>query len=529
MFQKSLWDTIKKKNGEGTKTSKAKKVDPPLKMAANKTFQVSRTPQYQRDKASSPLASLNARKAVRERSISNNYNHVESNSLIQEDRKPLHTRQLAVTVWDSEAVHPLQKNSPVVLLVPAGSSNPCSSLGTPPEKCENKDLAKILNQTLSPIGTPERFKKLMPRNQSESPPPASAKPDTDSVSTGEPVVSLREALAVIGSDLSQIYTSPREISSSCEYSDSLESKGGRSENDDPRAIPDSPELPEFNEQRLTFFVSKKSTTPDDHKTVEKVKKTTFTSATVIKSKASGDSNGSSGRKIRKSRRRLLEKSLELSGSSGQSESGPDTPNLPVIAADTGAALIDEKQEITEFGSSSSTPRPRTSSPPISSPICIALSHTSISASPLPPAAPSPIMFAIASSPPVGSSSPLHPSLLPSYQQSVPATPSVHEDSFPVHVAAICKKRKSEEHLKCDRKIEDPGKPDQGKRSRVVTAKLEPPRSVRDRTSNAQRQRATGQFIHLRDDGSLLNDLGLFRQCIGAHGVSTCAPSSLLVD
>uniref|UniRef100_A0A3P9LT42 Abnormal spindle microtubule assembly n=1 Tax=Oryzias latipes TaxID=8090 RepID=A0A3P9LT42_ORYLA len=496
--KKSLWDTIKKKNGEGTKTSKAKKVDPPLKMAANKTFQVSRTPQYQRDKASSPLASLNARKAVRERSISNNYNHVESNSLIQEDRKPLHTRQLAVTVWDSEAVHPLQKNSPVVLLVPAGSSNPCSSLGSPPDKCENKDLAKILNQTLSPIGTPERFKKLMPHIQSESPPPASAKPDTDSVSTGEPVVSLREALAVIGSDLSQIYTSPREISSSCEYSDSLESKGGRSENDDPRAIPDSPEMPEFNEQRLTFFVSKKSTTSDDHKTVEKVKKTTFTSATVIKSKASGDSNGSSGRKIRKSRRRLLEKSLELSGSSGQSESGPDTPNLPVIAADTGASLIDEKHEITEFGSSSSTPRPRTSSPPIafpiSSPICIALSHTSISASPLPPAAPSPIMFAIASSPPVGSSSPLHPSLLPSYQQAVPATPSVHEDSFPVHVAAICKKRKSEEHLKCDRKFDDPGKPDQGKRSRVVTAKLEPPRSVRDRTSNTQRQRATGTAL-----------------------------------
>ncbi|XP_024134348.1 abnormal spindle-like microcephaly-associated protein isoform X2 [Oryzias melastigma] len=502
--KKSLWDTIKKKNGENIKPSRAKKVDPPLKMAANKTFQVSRTPQYQRDKPCSQLASLNDRKAVRERSISN-YNRLESNSLTQEDRKPLHTRQLAVT--DLETVHPLQKNSPVVLLVPAatfkGSSDPCSSMDSPLEKCENKDLAKILNRTLSPIGTPERFRKLMPHIQSESPPsPAAAKPETDSVSTEKPVVSLTDALALIGSDLSQIYTSPRELSSSCEYSDSLESKGGGSENADLRAIPDSPEPLESNEPRLTFFVSKKSVSSDDQKTVEKVKKTTFTSATVIKSKASVDSNGSSGRKIKKSRRRLLEKTLELSGSSSQSESGPGTPSLPVIAADTGAALSDENHQTSGFASLSSTPRPRTSSPPIAfpiSPLCNALSHTSSSVSPLPPAAPSPIMFTIASPPPVDSSSPLHHDLLPSFQQvqAVPATLSVHEESFPVQVAAKCKKRKSEEHVK----FEDAGKPDQGKRSKVVTAKPEPPRSVQDRTSRTQRQRATGTALSV-DTASL---------------------------
>ncbi|RVE73614.1 hypothetical protein OJAV_G00033280 [Oryzias javanicus] len=418
--KKSLWDTIKKKNGENIKPSRAKKVDPPLKMAANKTFQVSRTPQYQRNKPCSPLASLNDRKAVRERSVSN-CNRLERNSLTQEDRKPLHTRQLAVTVTDPETVHPLQKNSPVVLLVPAAtfkaSSDPCSSLDSPLEKCENKDLAKILNRTLSPIGTPERFRKLMPHIQSESPPsPAAAKPDTDSVSTGKPVVSLTDALALIGSDLTQIYTSPRETSSSCEYSDSLESKGGRSENADLKTIPDTPEPLESNEPRLTFFVSKKSVSSDDQKTVEKF---------------------------------------------NSQESHLITPSrLPRL------------------------------------PLCNALSHTSVSVSPLPPSAPSPIMFPIASPPPVGSSSPLHPNLLPSFQQvqTVPATLSVPEESFPVHVAAKCKKRKSEEHGKFDGKFEDPGKPDQGKRSKVVPAKPEPPRSVRDRMSRTQRQRATGTAL-----------------------------------
>lgn len=57
-----------------------------------------------------------------------------------------------------------------------------------------------------------------------------------------------------------------------------------------------------------------------------------------------------------------------------------------------------------------------------------------------------------------------------------------------------KKRKSEEFLKSDGKIEEAGKTERVKRSRVVAAKTDSSRSVQERRSASQRQqpRTTGE-------------------------------------
>lgn len=491
VFQKSLWDTIKTKKGGKTTAMSTKKAGPPLKMAANKTFQVARKPQYKRDKPRSPLASLNDGKAVRERSLTK---HSPIDSLCQkvlDHKQSCQSQDLSI----QESGHHIQKDSPVVLLVPAstfrGSDNMSSSQDTQVEKPENKGLIKMLNRTLSPIGTPESFKKLMPHVQSESPLPAtasSAGADFDSLLSRTPVLSVKDALALIDSDLSQPKTSPQDRSSSCEFSDSLESKSERhgceSETDVLKA---SPELSQFDDQRLTFFVSKKIAPSKHDQLTEKVKKPSFTSATVTKSRAPVVENSLSGRKVKKSRRRLLEKTLELSDGSSHCESEPGTPSLPVIDADTMATL--------PAFTSVLVPRPHASPAPItfSPPLCMAPSHLSLSVTSPSSSVPAAVTFAISSPPTVASSSPLccNPSLdSASEQHPAVSVPLMQEDLFPVHVAVKSKKRKSEEFL-CSGKAEDAGKPEQVKRSRVVAGHTEPRRSFQE-GSKTQRQRATGE-------------------------------------
>ena len=64
------------------------------------------------------------------------------------------------------------------------------------------------------------------------------------------------------------------------------------------------------------------------------------------------------------------------------------------------------------------------------------------------------------------------------------------------MAVNSKKRKSEEYFKSDVKIEDAGKAEAVKRSKVVPGKKEPLRSVQERRSATQRPRTTGgQYIH----------------------------------
>ncbi|XP_039984243.1 abnormal spindle-like microcephaly-associated protein isoform X1 [Xiphias gladius] len=526
--KKSLWDTIKnKREGEKVAAPRGKKMEPPLKMAANKTFQVSRRPQYKRDKPRSPLASLNEGKAVRERSLTK-HSPADDPLRKSEEQKALNPkpRQQSLTLSDQENIQHIQRNSPVVLLVPAvkmiDSGSTSASPDAPGSKPGNKDFTKILNRTCSPVGTPERFKKLIPRIQSGSPVPDSVKSaadadDSNSELTRTPVLSLKDALALIDSDLSHIITSPQDTSSSCDFSDSLESRSGSrgcgSDRNALKALTDSPELSESNEPRLTFFVSKKGVVnevvvseSEAGKATEMVKKASFTSATVTKSKAPVEESSLSGRKIKKSRRRLLEKTLELSDSGSQCESGPCTPKLPVIGTGAGTKgwqnpdgtglLCDNTHGVPEFTSSSPTPRLYGSATPITFPVTspplMAPTRFSFSVTSPPPAAPASGAFTVASPSPLGSPSPLHPN--PSsdpnvheHSPTVSAPPCVQEDPFPIHMAVKSKKRKSEEYLKSDAKVEDVGKTDRVKRSKVLAGKIPTSRSAQERRSASQRQ------------------------------------------
>uniref|UniRef100_A0A8C7PDQ2 Assembly factor for spindle microtubules n=1 Tax=Oncorhynchus mykiss TaxID=8022 RepID=A0A8C7PDQ2_ONCMY len=96
--KKSLWDSIKSKKAfdlsdppRGKKNSVSS-----LKMAANKTFHVSRTPQYRREKVRSPLASLNKKACT-----------------------PVEGQKFKQDVLGQLSFDNVQKNSPVVILVPA--------------------------------------------------------------------------------------------------------------------------------------------------------------------------------------------------------------------------------------------------------------------------------------------------------------------------------------------------------------------------------------------------------------------------
>uniref|UniRef100_A0AAZ1X7F5 Calponin-homology (CH) domain-containing protein n=1 Tax=Oreochromis aureus TaxID=47969 RepID=A0AAZ1X7F5_OREAU len=517
--KKTLWDTIKsKREGEKMTTLRRKVEHPPLKMAPNKTFQVSRNPQYKRDKPRSPLTSLNEGKGAIERSLTK-HSPAGDRCLKSDKQKALNLsqEQKSLVLPEKENVQQLSRNSPLVLLVPAAQVVGSGSVSASPDvlagKPENKDLTKILNRTLSPIGTPERFKKLMPWIESENPLPATAKSAAaaaDSELPRSPLPSLKEALFLIDSDLIDVNTSPPDNNSSCDFSDSLESNsekhGCRPDTDVLKASSGSPELSESSEPRLIFFVSKKAEkvrelgVSEVDKLPERTKKGSFTSATVTKGKAPVEANSSSGRKIKKSRRRLLQKTLELSDGISPCELGPGSPSLPVIDSDKGISPCDDKPQVPEFISSSTSPRlaasPAPITFPVSSPPPVAPSRFSFSVTSPPHSILAPVAFTVASPTPVGSSSPHHRDLLSNskvYEQplAVFTPPHVQEDLFPVHVVAKTKKRKSEEFLKTDGKIEDDRKTEQVKRSKVVPGKTEPSRSVQERRGASQRQRTSG--------------------------------------
>uniref|UniRef100_A0A8C2ZYF4 Assembly factor for spindle microtubules n=1 Tax=Cyclopterus lumpus TaxID=8103 RepID=A0A8C2ZYF4_CYCLU len=114
----SLWDKIKnKREGETVAAPRRKKTEQPLKMAANKTFQVSRKPQYKQRKPRSPLASLNEYRAVGARPVSH-LSPVDDYSQKSKEKKALTStqRQRSLGLSDQENV---RRNSPLVLLIPA--------------------------------------------------------------------------------------------------------------------------------------------------------------------------------------------------------------------------------------------------------------------------------------------------------------------------------------------------------------------------------------------------------------------------
>uniref|UniRef100_A0AAZ3SBD1 Calponin-homology (CH) domain-containing protein n=1 Tax=Oncorhynchus tshawytscha TaxID=74940 RepID=A0AAZ3SBD1_ONCTS len=334
--KKSLWDSIKsKKEFDLSDPPRGKKNSiSSLKMAANKTFHVSRTPQYRREKVRSPLASLNKKACT-----------------------PVEGQKFKQDVLGQLSFDNVQKNSPVVILVPAAklidSSDAAASYSCPVGTPECRDLTRLLNTTVSPVGTPERFQKLMPHIQSIQS-PAHVIDDTvadisHTVLAGTPVLSVRDALALIESDLTHVVgASPPNACSSFDFSHSLESANGEKNCGpvksviDIKALSESPIKSDPAQPRLTFFIKPKRVTDKQGRVevgevVPQSKKVTFTSTTVIKSKPVPVQVRSPGvRRIKTSRRRLLEKTLELSGDSGHSESSPGTtvtPGLPVIDSD----------------------------------------------------------------------------------------------------------------------------------------------------------------------------------------------------
>nr|XP_029504592.1 abnormal spindle-like microcephaly-associated protein homolog [Oncorhynchus nerka] len=330
--KKSLWDSIKSKKAFDLSDPPREKKNSvsSLKMAANKTFHVSRTPQYRREKVRSPLASLNKKACT-----------------------PVEGQKFKQDVLGQLSFDNVQKNSPVVILVPAAklidSSDAAASYSCPVGTPECRDLTRLLNTTVSPVGTPERFQKLIPHIQSiQSPAHVIGDAVADishTVLAGTPVLSVRDALALIESDLTHVVgASPPNACSSFDLSHSLESANGEKNCGpvksviDIKALSESPIKSDPAQPRLTFFIKPKRVTDKEvGEDVPQSKKVTFTSTTVIKSKPVPVQVRSPGvRRIKTSRRRLLEKTLELSGDSGHSESSPGTtvtPGLHVIDSD----------------------------------------------------------------------------------------------------------------------------------------------------------------------------------------------------
>ncbi|XP_061884510.1 abnormal spindle-like microcephaly-associated protein [Entelurus aequoreus] len=482
--KKSLWDAIKNKRGaEKGSPYKGKRTEPPTKMAANKTVQVSRKPQHKRDKLRSPLSSLNEGKPVREK-LFHKHSHPDDNPQESEQKKALNPIYKPWSLADQENVRHVQKHSSPVLATQV--------TGSLVEKLESKVLAKMLNTTLSPIGTPERFKEIMPRIKS-----------VESHVIGGPALSLTDALALIDSDLSPVSSSPRDTSSNCVFSDSLESKSdnhecGMNENVFNAQV-GSPEMSQSTKHGLTF--SKKAVMPE---AVEIPTKLAFNCETVIKKKAPV-----SERKIKKSKRRLMEKTLELTESCSHSESGPGTPSLPVIepdwtqrSAEVGFSCVNTRA-VQELDTSSTTQKADASPSPIAllagtQKPTIHLDFTTNS-----PPLNAPLMtFTVTSPSSLSESSFRHCSNKPNNRlpESSPtdiasADPSARLDSFPIHTARKSRKRKSEEYLKSALKIDAGGKTEPVKRTRTVVWKNEPTKSTHERTWLQKQQAKSTGSVH----------------------------------
>ncbi|XP_077390631.1 abnormal spindle-like microcephaly-associated protein [Festucalex cinctus] len=432
--KRSLWDNIKKKEGGAKGSPYRGKRTAPQKTGANQTAHISRKQQH---KLRSPLASLNDGKTGRDKSTGVR-RLLEDRHARSEQQNALNPVRKQWSSLDRENMLRVQRHSS--LLLDASEKQISGPSGSLAGRLENKELTKLLNKTLSPIGTPERFKSFMPHIQSvEHTAPVTTK-----------AVSLTDALALIDSDLGLIDGSPTDTSSSCGFSDSLEFRG---EDRDcfEKTRPDCPQLLESAEPRLTFLVSKKLGEPG------RAKKKTFDCETVIKNKAPASNRESGRRQIKKSRRRLMEETLELSEGSSQSESGPGTPLLPVIEPDTrmegsrgaGSRCIDSK---TVHELNDRTPRLElpikfhVNSPPPAAHLRVPFSVTSPphNIPPISPLSPlgqsSPIRRGSASNRP-RPEAPQETDVLP---HIVSANLSAQEDFFLVHIVTTSRKRKSEE-------------------------------------------------------------------------------------
>ncbi|NP_001116845.1 abnormal spindle-like microcephaly-associated protein [Danio rerio] len=347
--KKTLWDSIKSKKGVPAPSKEKKVSTMPIK-SVNKTFHVSRQSQYRKDRTSNPLSPLNQ----------NGSRRVNTPSSTPEMPKP------AFITETFDNVH-LQKDSPVVVLVPAERllDTPGKKDAPSSRQIECREITRVLNKTLSPASTPERFRNPL-SSGFQSPLPVIGQFVQDKSREPEKLsLSVKDALDVIGSDLSHT-VSPPNACSSFDFSDSLESDKpdpGASfrarrvisppvETADPRltfcvkpnkAIGIASNQDEFRLKALPFSTATvtKSIKVDDTHVPDDPKTFPVNSATVVKSKADASVESPGLRKKKTSRRRLLEKTLELSEPSN-AESNTSSPDsfsaLPVINSDSSPDL-----------------------------------------------------------------------------------------------------------------------------------------------------------------------------------------------
>lgn len=465
----------------------------PIK-SVNKTFHVSRQSQYRKDRTSNPLSPLNQ----------NGYSVTRVNT-------PSSTPEMPKPAFITETfdnVH-LQKNSPVVVLVPAErlldtpgkKDEPCS------RKIECREITRVLNKTLSPASTPERFRNPL-SSGFQSPLPVIGQFVQDTSREPEKLsLSVKDALDVIGSDLSHA-VSPPNACSSFDFSDSLESDKPEPEasfrarrvisppveTTDPRltfcvkpikAIGVASNQDEFRLKALPFSTSTvtKSIKVDDTHVPDDPKKFPVNSATVVKSKADASVKSPGLRKKKTSRRRLLEKTLELSDPSN-AESNTSSPDsfsaLPVISSDSSPDL------------------------PLESKVCV----TSMQI-----AKEKPTSNLSAHDQPLSSISPIRPQVFPPVSNSPSSSlelsashfsekvkPGLLENQFPVQSRTFVqsKKRKSDEFLRGH--SEDKSNI-QAKKCRAPAPATEKPsqeRTLTSRSTSGPQRKAVGKSsMHIR--------------------------------
>ncbi|XP_043079329.1 LOW QUALITY PROTEIN: abnormal spindle-like microcephaly-associated protein [Puntigrus tetrazona] len=439
--KKSLWDSIKSKKGV-LAPSKEKKVSSMPKKTANKTFHVSRQSQYRKHSTSNPLSPLNQQQPA----YGSNAFRTNAPSLTPEMSKPVFLTE------KFDDVH-LQKNSPVVVLVPAERF-----LDTPDNKdvpflrkAECKEITRVLNKTLSPSSTPERFGNPL-SSCFQSPLPVIGQFAQDQSREPEkPSLSVKDALDVIGSDLSHA-VSPPNACSSFDFSDSLESEKTDPVSSFRATAVISPPF-EVTHPRLTYCVKPnrikdveskhdafrlpfstatvtKLNKVDDALAPDGPKKFPVNSTTVTKGKPEASVESPGMRKKKTSRRRLLEKTLELSEASN-AESNTSSPDsaLPVISSDSSPDVaLESKFSVTSMQVRKEKPTSKLSPP----------EQVLSSISPIRPQ----VFTAVTSSP----SSGLELAAVNVFDK---VQPGRHQDQFPVQsrTSVQSKKRKSDEFLR----------------------------------------------------------------------------------
>ncbi|KAL2090377.1 hypothetical protein ACEWY4_015065 [Coilia grayii] len=346
--KKSLWDSIKNKNTESSVTSRMKKTETGPHKAVNKTFHVSRQPQYKREKPRSPLSQFNREKP------SLQVSHDEGNASTKAPKKQPLKKSLVVSLQDDFENNPQQSISPRVALVSADKLLSVPSTADTPQTPTGLSERRILNKTLSPIASTFRphgqaFDSPLPVIKThlagavseQAPVPKSPVPKSPVPKS--PVLSLDDALDIISSGLCQP-VSPPNACSSFDFSDSLESdQGGPStalgeceagENIPFQLNPADP--------RLTFFVKPKTASADPGH-AGKVGcedsipvRPALCTATVTKSRApSPPASARHERRVKTSRRKLLDETESGGQAECVEQPAKSAGGLPVIGADTG--------------------------------------------------------------------------------------------------------------------------------------------------------------------------------------------------